>query len=260
MKRAFPVAILLAGSVAANAYQVPPPAPQKPTTLSRRGLLRAAGAACLAVGGFEVAGPPNDALAETFIGGPPMIKSWPSLQYLVPIYELENSLKLLSVALDPARGAEGVKLSSRLVEQFFKGGLLSNKNVFKGLCAIYVQEIRYDDPDKGRVRDHGIGFLDDCDATIRGLEQMQKPLKKLADSDAGKATPEVIASLDRARAGMKSFLSKVPQRDMDRVVEWTKSVAAADADRNGRIEGNELDALSEQDRDLYKAVGDFLGK
>ena len=81
-----------------------------------------------------------------FIGSGAMISKYPDLQYLVPIYTFDNALKLLSKYLDGNVGSNGVKVASSVVDNFFKGGLLSNKNVFKGLCVVYCQEIKFDDP------------------------------------------------------------------------------------------------------------------
>uniref|UniRef100_A0A7S1FRT6 Calmodulin n=1 Tax=Corethron hystrix TaxID=216773 RepID=A0A7S1FRT6_9STRA len=197
--------------------------------------------------------------SAAWIGGPPMIVSWPDAKYLVPIYELDGALVALALQLDASRGTEGLRVSSRLVENFFKGGLLSKKNIFQGLCAIYASEITFDDPDRRRVQDFRKNILDDCDQVVRSLSAMKKPLQNLVEGSAVEATPEVMGYLADARSGLNSFLKKVPPKDLERIVAWEKAVGAADVDKNRRIDDNEMQSLTEEDAILYKDVGELLG-
>ena len=108
------------------------------TFLSKQGLVIAS----IATGTTIV---PNVSKAD-FIGSGAMISKYPDLQYLVPIYTFNNALSVLSRCLSPEGGQKGLMAASRIVDNFFSGGLLSNKNIFKGLCVVYCQEIKYDDP------------------------------------------------------------------------------------------------------------------
>ena len=202
---------------------------------------------------------PAHGASTQFIGSTPMIKSWPGLQYLVPIYTLQDSLSILASQLSPDAGAVGIQRASRLVDKFLGGGLLSNKNVFRGLCTIYIQEISYDDPDRGLINIDRSNRLDDCNAVISALESMQKPLRQLAANGTAVASSEVLGYLDEAKGGLRSFLSKVPSSDFEKVKAWITAVNAADANRNGILEGAELDSLGKEDKELYQAVGDLLG-
>jgi len=188
-----------------------------------------------------------------------MIRQYPPLQYLVPIYTFESSLAILASQLDSKAGAVGIQRASLLVDKFLDGGFLSNKNVFRGMCVVYIQEINYDDPDRDRIYSDRLDRLNNCDSTIAAFVSMQIPLAKLAAHGADSASEEVRGYLEDARAGMRNFFSKVPPNDIKRVKEWIGTINAADADRNGKLEGSELDALSQSDKSLYQAVGDFLG-
>ena len=88
---------------------------------------------------------------------------------------------------------------------------------------------------------------------------MQEPLKVLVAANGNTATPEILAYLDEAKAGMISFLDKVPPQDLSRVNSWMNTISTADVNHNGKLEGEELINLSTEDLALYKAVGDFVG-
>lgn len=206
-----------------------------------------------------IASKPTPSNAE-FIGSGAMILKYPDLQYLVPIYTFSNVLTVLSKLLSPEAGASGIKGASKLVDNLFKGGFLSNKNVIKGLCAVYCQEIKYDDPYRERVRQDADFRLKSCDMTLDALKKMQEPLQILVSEGETSATPEVLGYLAEARDGLRDFFSQVPPNDLDRVRSWMQTVSAADTDRNGKVEGDELNSLSTDDLKLYNAVGDFIGR
>ena len=54
-------------------------------------------------------------------------------------------------------------------------------------------------------------------------------------------------------------MAKVPKDNVERVGSWIKTVEAADLDKNGKLEGEELNLLNKEDRDLYDLVGEMLG-
>mmetsp|Transcript_16914 Transcript_16914/g.23191 ORF Transcript_16914/g.23191 Transcript_16914/m.23191 type:complete len:256 (-) Transcript_16914:64-831(-) len=201
---------------------------------------------------------PSPATLIVGVSTRPTIKAWPDLKFLVPIYQLGTSLDVLANLLEPNQGAAGLRLASNLVERFFGGGFLSNKSIYRGLCTVYAQEVQYDDADKDRIREDRLAYIADCDMTLAAMEAMRKPLKRLVAEGANQASPDVTSSLEDARAGVRKFLSRVPPEDVERVERFVVAVAAADVNRNGRVEGSEVDFLSPDDRELYKTVGDLL--
>lgn len=190
-----------------------------------------------------------------------MISKYPDLQYLVPIVTFNSALTILSKYLDSnsGLGEKGVRAASKIIDNFFSGGILSNKNVLKGLSIVYCNEIKYDDPYKERVKQDRDSRLQDFDIINNSLNKMQEPLKVLVAANGNTATPEILAYLDEAKAGMISFLDKVPPQDLSRVNSWMNTISTADVNHNGKLEGEELINLSTEDLALYKAVGDFVG-
>ncbi len=204
-------------------------------------------------------GMPINCQAETFIGGPPMIRKWPSLQYLVPLYTFQFALERLSQNLRPGSGTEGIRRSSQLIDQFFAGGFLSNGNVYRGLCAVYIQEIQYDDPDRRRVNEDRMERLQYCDKSVDALKAMQKPLQQLSLEGADVASDSVLALLEEARTNTDTFLSQIPKIFLDDVSQWLERVNRADSNNDGKLQNGELDALNGEDRKLYLVVGDLIG-
>jgi hypothetical protein len=186
-----------------------------------------------------------------------MIQSYPSLQYLVPIYTFNLSLSYLANQLGSST-QEGIQVASKIVDKFFSGGLLSNKNIFRGMCAIYINEIRYDDPDRDRVYVDRVTRLQYCDSTINSLEKMQKPLAQLVAIHASSPSEQVMSYLESARNGLRNFLSIVPEKDIERVKSWIVTMKAADLDQDGKIDDSELEKLSDEDKTLFLAVGQML--
>ena len=239
-----------------NDNSISPSLNAKKNDLSRQEFLRnAIAGGCSTI----IAGIPINCQAETFIGGPPMIQQWPSLQYLVPLYTFQFALDRLSQNLRPGSGAEGIRQSSQLIDQFFAGGFLSNGSVYRGLCAVYIQEIQYDDPDRRRVNEDRMERLQYCDKSVDALKAMQKPLRQLSIDGADVASDSILALLEEARTNTQSFLSQIPKRSLDDVSQWLERVNRADSNNDGKLQNGELDALNGEDRKLYLVVGDLIG-
>lgn len=204
-------------------------------------------------------GMPINCQAETFIEGPPKIQQWPSLQYLVPLYTFQFALERLSQNLRPESGAEGIRQSSQLIDQFFAGGFLSNGNVYRGLCAVYIQEIQYDNRDSRRVNEDRMERLQYCDKSVDALKAMQKPLKQLSLEGADVASDSVLGLLEEAQTNTQTFLSQIPKSYLDDVSQWLERVNRADSNNDGKLQNGELDTLNKEDRRLYLVVGDIIG-
>lgn len=195
--------------------------------------------------------------SKAFIGSPPMIQKYPSLQYLVPIYTFNLSIAYLANQLESST-QQGIQVSSKIVNSFFSGGLLSNKNIFRGMCAVYINEIKYDDPDRDHIYIDRVSRLQYCDSTLNALEKMQKPLEQLVADKASAPSDEVMGYLQSARIGLANFLSNVPKKDIEQVKNWIITMKAADLDKNGKIDEKELANVSEDDRSLFLTVGQLL--
>ena len=259
------VSSLLHHSVGCNAYQTP-----NPQHTGRRAFLNTVGDRLATTTIATILG--SDALVSNayaatpqYIGSTVMIQNYPELQYLVPIYTFQQSLEILSALLDPdllARSQNpklALSRASRLVDNFLRGGLLSNKNIFRGVCTIYIQEIKYDDPDRSKITSDRSKRLGYCDASLDGFNKLQKPLQQLVETGANSPTDEVLMYLGQSKRAIQDFANMIPVEDIERVKAWVEVISKADIDHDGKLEGQELEGLQEEDRKLYKAVGDFLG-
>ena len=188
-----------------------------------------------------------------------LIRQYPSIQYLVPIYNLQDALGVLESELLSNTNV-GIKRASQIVDRFLAGGFLSNKNIFRGMCVIYVQEIKYQDPSNlPPIMVNQNSWLDGCDATLQGIVNLQKPLQTLVKAGADVPTPEVIGFLRDSQTGLQQFLNKVPREDIEKMQSFIKAVGEADVNKNGKLDSSELNSLSKEDQALYKIVGELLG-
>lgn len=200
-----------------------------------------------------VGGPPP------MMSGPPLVREWPRLECLVPIYTFQSALDILAQNLRPEAGADGIRKSSQIIDTFLDGGFLSNASVFRGMCAIYISEIYYLDPDRRRINEDRVFRLKYSDTAVDSLKAMQRPLKQLKSEGAVIASDEVTRLMNDAQSNISSFLSLVPKQDIEDIQKWMDRVKDADLNQNGQLQGNELNALSADDLKLYNVVGNILG-
>mmetsp|Transcript_6442 Transcript_6442/g.16194 ORF Transcript_6442/g.16194 Transcript_6442/m.16194 type:complete len:95 (-) Transcript_6442:540-824(-) len=90
---------------------------------------------------------------------------------------------------------------------------------------------------------------------MRALRRMKEELRKPAP-DGG----EVAADARAAQQAMGRWLSFVPQADVERATRLYANVAAADADRDGKLSEAELRTLGEGDRAAWKARVAMFGE
>ena len=202
-----------------------------------------------------------------------MIKAYPSIQYLIPIYTLDTSLTYLSNLLSNNPTPASIAKANTSINKFFSGGLLSNKNIFRGICVVYIDEIQYDDPDRDRVEKDKMGRFQDCDSLLKGLEKVKKPLNTYAASVAATAAAssslslteiivevpsEITTQLETARLSLKQFLGKIPVKEQERVQAWFGEIQRVDVNKDGRLSNEELDLLNQSDREVYKNVAELM--
>ena len=182
------------------------------------------------------------------------ITSWPSIEYLEPIYELKLSIDALQVAAaEPTRWPA---LRQRL-DRFF-GGPLSEQYYFPGLSQQYTAKISYDDLDEFvRVdrRERQQRMEDIMGALRRTRDELGKPEPNLKPN-AG----EIAADTRAAQQGMVQWLSLVPESDVKRAADLFVNVRRADVDRDGKLSSAELETLDASDRALWKAKVALVGE
>jgi hypothetical protein len=230
-----------------------------PGCLARRGFCQEAGKSIFGsvMMGNILTRVPSEAQA-VYLGSPVMVQKWPEIRFLVPLYEMDKSLRYLESQMT-SNTTKGLLKSQDIVENFSGGGLASNKNLFKLFCAGYIGGIVFDDPDIELVRQEQRDLLDAGNAVVYNIEAMREPLKQLVEEGAKYPSEEVLENVKESREAMDKFLSRVPSNDFTAIDSWIEALKDVDKNRNGSMEPEELESLSEEYQELYKEVGDFLG-
>ena len=178
------------------------------------------------------------------------VSTWPSVEYLEPIYELKLSLDALQAAA--SNSDRWPALRKRL--EIFCGGPLSEQYYFPGLSQQYVSKIMYDDLDEF-VRTDKRERQERMEGIMAALRRTRDELR-VPEPNAG----EIAANTRAATKSMSQWLAMVPEADVRRAAELFANVRAADSDRNGKLSAAELETLNPSDKALWKAKVALVGE
>lgn len=179
------------------------------------------------------------------------VKTWPSLEYLEPIYELKLSVDALQEAITDPSNNEFVK---KRLEKFFSGGLFSEKNFYAGLGVQYSLKMEYADSEL----DEYIRL--DRDERFESMEQTLSNMNRLyKDLQANKDQKTLELDANTAKAALDRWFSLVPKQDVDRVAQLFVDARKADINRDGKLDDKELATLDETTRSIWKKRIDYVG-
>ncbi|KAL1498889.1 hypothetical protein AB1Y20_013413 [Prymnesium parvum] len=181
---------------------------------------------------------------------PARLASSPAVELLEPLVELRLSLDALQPAA--ARAEAWPALRRRL--EAFCGGPLSEQYFYLGVAQQYAAAVEYDDLEEFAKTDRR-ARAEAMEEVMRALRRMKEELRKPAP-DGG----ELAADARAAQQAMGRWLSFVPQADVERATRLYANVAAADADRDGKLSEAELRTLGEGDRAAWKARVAMFGE
>jgi len=146
-------------------------------------------------------------------------------------------------------------LLKQRLDKFFGGGLFSERNYYAGLGVQYTGQIQYD---KNELAEY---IRIDKDDRFVAMENTLKSLQELLDN-LKKDSPdpnEVQKCSKQAKAFLDQWFALVPDDYIDRVGKLFVNARKADTNRNGKLEKEELETLSEEDRTLWKKRIDLVG-
>jgi hypothetical protein len=180
------------------------------------------------------------------------VEQWPGLEYLEPILELKLSVQALAQgAGDPSK----YPLLKQRLEKFFSGGFLSERNYYAGLGVQYMGQMKYDKNElKEYIRLDKEERFSSMEDTLNSLKQLFENLKQ-ESPDSG----EVQGYANQAKASLDRWFALVPVGDVDRVGKIFVSARQADANHNGKLEKEELETMSEEDRTIWQRRIDLVG-
>jgi hypothetical protein len=180
------------------------------------------------------------------------VETWPSLEYLEPIFEFQLSLQALAeVATDESK----YPLLQQRLEKFFSGGIVSERNCYAGLGVQYMRQIQYD---KNELTEY---IRLDKAERFKSMEDALNDLKNLLASLKTKTQDSQVVQdySNRAKLSLARWFALVSRSDVERVERLFGSARAADANRNGKLEKEELESMLEEDRVLWQKRIDYIG-
>jgi hypothetical protein len=230
---------------------------------SRRHVLRqtlcmvVVGSYLLSVGGILTLSP-SKALAASSA----RVATWPSIEYLEPLYELKLSVQALAQATASSDMSKFGMVQQRL-EKLFSGGIFSERNYYIGLGATYMEQIRYDKNElKEYIQLDKEARFQAMEDTMNSLQDLLNALKKSssANENAAAVVVEVQQCANGAKVSLDRWFALVPADDVSRAGQLFLNTRTADVNRNGKLEPDELATLSEDDRILWKKRVAFVGE
>jgi hypothetical protein len=235
-----------------------------PPMASRRHVLRqtlamvVVGSNLLSVGGVLTLSP-SKALAASSA----RVATWPSIEYLEPLYELKLSVQALAQAVASSDTTKFGMVQQRL-EKLFSGGIFSERNYYIGLGATYMEQIKYDKNElKEYIQLDKEARFQAMEDTMNNLQDLLNALKKnsaAANENAAAVVVEVQQCANGAKASLDRWFALVPADDVSRAGQLFLNTRTADVNRNGKLEPDEWATLSEDDRILWKKRVAFVGE
>lgn len=180
------------------------------------------------------------------------VEKWPGLEYLEPVYELKLSVQALNQGASDVSKYPGMK---QRLEKFFGGGLLSERNYYAGLGVQYMGQIQYDKNElKEFIRLDKEERFNSMEDTLNSLKDPLASFKKESPDSF-----EVQQCANQARLALDRWFALVPAGDVDKAAQIFLSARKADINRNGKLEKEELETMSEEDRMIWQKRIDLVG-
>lgn len=179
------------------------------------------------------------------------VAEWPNLAYLEPIFELKLSVNALVLGL---KDKSKWPLIQKRLEKFFKGAMISERNYYGGVSIKYMDQIKYPkDEIKEYIKLDKEQRFNTFDACLNNLELLKNDL-------AGNESENIIFSdADAALRALNEWFSYIPSSDLEAVEMLFKTVRGADSNRDGHLDDNELNSLSQADQEVWKKRVDLYG-
>jgi len=180
------------------------------------------------------------------------VSEWPGLEFLEPVYELKLSVDALNKASSDTTKYPFLK---QRMEQFFKGGIFSERNYYAGLGVQYQGKIVYEKNELNEyIKLDKAARFNSMENTLESLKELLEELRKDQPSPE-----EVIQSASQAKMSLDQWFALVPPMDVERARQIFTAANKADVNHNGQVEDNELETMSEEDRVVWKRRIDYVG-
>lgn len=185
------------------------------------------------------------------------VEKWPGVEYLEPVYELQLSFQ--SIAEAAADESQYAALQQRL-ERFFKGNIWSERNLYAGIALTYTTQIKYD---PNEIQEYvRLDQQERFDLMENALDNLQSLYVSLASSTADGGTvnkQDVSDFASGATACMRRWFSLISKAEVEQAQALYEATRSADVNKDGKVDLEELSAVPEEYRALWKKRLDFSG-
>lgn len=187
------------------------------------------------------------------------ITSYPSLEYLEPIYELKLSIDSLQRNIQNSDNtATSFPYIYKRLAKMFANGIFSEKNYYLGLAVTYNNQIVYDKNELKTFvnldKEERFNLIND---TFNRLESLKNRLKIVLDGSSQSdistniRKKDILEDVEDAQRFMTRWFELIPKEDVNDVDNLYKMVRKADVNRDGKLDANELLTLPEKERDVW---------
>lgn len=193
--------------------------------------------------------------SSSFASSTARVQKWPGLEYLEPVYEFQLSVEALASAAEDESKFPGLKIR---LEQFFKGAILSERNLYAGMALTYTNQIKYDPQELPNYikldQQERFNLIEDTMINLKNL------LVSLPTSPAATYNKDdVLDYANLATVSLKRWFALIRNEEVARAKELFEASRSADANKDGRIDWEEAQVMSEENRELWKKRIEYIG-
>ena len=183
------------------------------------------------------------------------IQKWPGVEYLEPVYEFQLSIQALAQAAEDESNYTGLK---KRLELFFKGAILSERNLYAGLALTYSNQIKYDPQELPNYvkldMEERFNLIEDTMVNLKNLM-----LSLPATPTAAYNKDNILDFANGATVSLKRWFALIPSEEVAKAMDLFEVSRSADANQDGKVDLEESEALPEEYRDIWKKRIEFIG-
>ncbi|CAJ1954693.1 unnamed protein product [Cylindrotheca closterium] len=183
------------------------------------------------------------------------VQKWPGVEYLEPFCEFQLAIQAVAIA---AEDESKYPLIKKRLEQFFKGAVMSERNLYAGIALTYTNKIKYDPQELPNYvqldQQERFNLVED---TMINLKNLMVSIPATPTATYNKQ--DILDYANGATVSLKRWFALIPKEDVDKAMKLFMVSRFADANKDGRVDLEESEAIPEEYRELWKKRLGFIG-
>jgi len=183
------------------------------------------------------------------------VQKWPGVEYLEPVYEFQLSVQALAGAAEDESEFPGLK---KRLEQFFKGAIFSERNLYAGMALTYTNQIRYDSQELPNYieldQQERFNLIEDTMISLKNL-MVSLPASPAATYNKD----DVLDYANLATVSLKRWFALIPNEEVARAKELFEASRLADGNKDGKVDWEEAQVMSEENKESWKKRIEYMG-